>query len=172
MNSDLLFKVKGYLSALADVISFFKSSYIYSFDFINFRSHLNAEEAMKEYLSNPDFLVSRHNISNPRLEKCPNWEKELFDTVNRWYFSDIAFSESEIGYSENEDGEQIPLNQVFEYNYIAIGLLKNIKKFLGQAEVSVYKLITKEAEQYEFAWEQYIFEVDSNAYILHFYRQG
>ena len=160
MNRDLLFKVKGYLAALADVISFFKSSYSYIFDFINLENSLNAEEAVKKLTTDPDFLLSRHDITNPRLEKCSNWEKELLDVINRWFFNDIAFSESEIGYYESDDGQKIPLNRVLEYNYIAIGLIKNINSYLGEAETNVYKINTEETEQEEFAWEQYIFEVN------------
>ena len=172
MDSNLLFKVKGYLCALADVMSLFKGSYIYSFDFIKLGNSLNAEEAVKEFLSNPDFLVNRHNIFNPRLEKCYSWEKGLLDTINRWFFNDIAFSESTIGYYESEDREKISLNSMLEFNYIAKGLLENIKNFFGESETSVFKLVMEEAERDEFAWEQYVFEVNSYVYILQFYRQG
>jgi hypothetical protein len=173
MNTEILYKINGYLEGLSNLNTYFGACYGHEYLFTKIDQPIENAVA---YYNKTSSLAYYGDIKFLPLISLDDWKETLFRISADWFFSLYRMQDFQVKVAYFDDeGNELP-EEPAEYdrssNTVSNRLIELIEQLIGNSSVKVFRMNTEVVEKNEFDWEQLYFVINEEVYVLDFYQWG
>jgi hypothetical protein len=173
LNTEISYKINGYLEGLSNLNTYFGGCYGNKYLFSKINQPI--ENAVNDY-NKTSSLHYHLDVKFLPLRALDDWKETLFQIRADWFFSLYRMQDFQVkvAYFDDEENELPEEPAEFDkgFNTVSNRLIELLEQFIGNSSVKVFRLNTEVDEKNEFDWEQLYFVINDEVYVLEFYQWG